>query len=199
MKVKTHNKYIFLIINLLSICSMWIGCGDLNLSILEKILFLYMCFIYLFLLSEYIQMIMYRHILINILEFKMYFPCMKFYKIYNIILPIISMIIYILAWALYIGDSEIYYITSLILILMSSSCISYSYFGRKKLVFANKNSIILNYQLISYTIIKTYDLYTEIRMGNIINEITVYLYNGDKITFNVDSKYLDEFIENISE
>lgn len=199
MKVKTHNKYIFLIINLLSICSMWIVCGDLNLSILEKILFLYMCFIYLFLLSEYIQMIMYRHILINILEFKMYFPCMKFYKIYNIILPIISMIIYILAWALYIGDSEIYYITSLILILMSSSCISYSYFGRKKLVFANKNSIILNYQLISYTIIKTYDLYTEIRMGNIINEITVYLYNGDKITFNVDSKYLDEFIENISE
>ena len=198
MKVKKQSKYIFSIMILLSTCSVWIISSDFNLSVFQKTIYICLNFMYLFLVAEFIEMIMHRNMIMNVFDYKMYFPLLKYYKLYNIVLPIVSMLIYVFAWTLYLSAYDYSFKTSAILILMSGSCISYSFFSRKKMVFANNNTIAFNNQLISYSIIKTYDLKTEKLMGINKNEVTVCLISGDKCTFNVESKYLNELIKNLS-
>ena len=198
MKVKRHSKYIFSIMILLSTSSVWIISSDFNLSVYQKTIYISLNFIYLFLVAEYIEMIMYRNMIMNVFDYKMYFPLLKYYKFYNIILPIVSMLTYVFAWMIYLSAYDYSFKTSAILILMSGSCISYSFFSRRKMVFANNNAIVFNNQLISYNIIRTYDLKTEKLMGINKNEVTIYLFSGDKCTFNVESKYLYELVKNLS-
>lgn len=183
---------------LLSTSSVWIISSDFNLSVYQKTIYICLNFIYLFLVAEYIEMIMYRNMIMNVFDYKMYFPLLKYYKFYNIILPIVSMLTYVFAWMIYLSAYDYSFKTSAILILMSGSCISYSFFSRRKMVFANNNAIVFNNQLISYNIIRTYDLKTEKLMGINKNEVTIYLFSGDKCTFNVESKYLYELVKNLS-
>ena len=183
---------------LLSTSSVWIISSDFNLSVYQKTIYICLNFIYLFLVAEYIEMIMYRNMIMNVFDYKMYFPLLKYYKFYNIILPIVSMLTYVFAWMIYLSAYDYSFKTSAILILMSGSCISYSFFSRRKMVFANNNAIVFNNQLISYNIIRNYDLKTEKLMGINKNEVTIYLFSGDKCTFNVESKYLYELVKNLS-
>ncbi|NLK99358.1 MAG: hypothetical protein GX271_01720 [Clostridiales bacterium] len=198
MKKRKHVRYIFPIIILLTICSVWILFNDSKLSIFQKTIYVCLNLTYLFLIAEYIEMIIFSNILISKFEFKLYFPFMKYYQIYNIVLPIISILIYVLAWVFYLSESGSDIKIFGILILISESFLSYSFFGRNRMVFANKNTIATFNCLISYDSISTYDLKTIKRMGVTINEVTVKLYNGDVIIFNIINKYLDELIENLS-
>ncbi len=198
MKKGKYSKYIFSIIVLLSICSVWILYNDSELSVFQKIIYICLNFTYLFLVAEYIELIIYRNILMSVFDYKMYFPFLKYYKLYNVVLPIISILIYVFAWTFYLSESGSDIKICGILILMSESCILYSFFGRKRMVFANKNTIALYNQLIPYDLINTYDLKTEKRMGTNINKVTIHLYSGEKIIFDVVSKYLEELVKNIS-
>lgn len=197
LKERQNRKYVFSILVLLSISGMWSINSNSDLSISQKIIFACLNFSYLFFVAEYIEIIMYRRIIKNVFGFNNYFPP-SMYNLYNVVLPIVSMFIYVFAWALYLSNSIFDVQTSGILILMSQSCIQFSVFGKNKIIFANKDAIAIGFRLISYDTIKDYDLDTEKKLGISINKITAHMKDGDNICFSVDSKYLGKLVERLA-
>lgn len=197
MKERTYRKYIFFILVLLSVCSIWSIYRDTNYILSKRIIFICLYFTYLFLVAEYIEIIIYRNILMNVFEYKMYFPS-SIYNLYNIFMPSISMLLYVFAWTLYLSDSIFDMQIIGILILMSESCICYSIFGKNNIIFANKDNLALNFRLVPYNSIRTYNLSKKRGIGSNINEIIIHLHSGEDITISVDSIYLDELIKNLS-
>jgi hypothetical protein len=197
MKERTYSKYIFFILVLLSVCSIWSIYRDPDYNLSKKIIFICLNFTYLFLVADYIDIIIYRNILMHVFEYKMYFPS-TIYNLYNTILPSISMLLYVFAWILYLSDSIFDLQTVGILILMSESCICYSIFGKKNIIFGNKDNLAINFRLVPYNSIRTYNLSKKRGIGRNINEIIIHLHSGEDITFSVNSIYLDEIIKNLS-
>ncbi len=196
MKVKSFRKYTFSILILLSICSIWSIYSYYDLNIIKKTILMCLNLTYLFLIAEYMELIIYSNMIVNVFSYKNIVPSSIFKLIY-VVLPIISMLIYVFAWVLLLSNSVFDVQTTAVLIIMSESFIISSIFMKNNVIFANENGIIIGFHTISYHQISNYNSSKRNIMGIDVEKIEVELITGEKLTFSVDSKKIYELIENI--
>lgn len=188
-----YKKTIFSILILLSSSGSVQIITRNNIDEFQKLILICLNFLYLFMVSEYIETIMYYNILQNIFEYKN-FSSSIIYKLFFGIIPIFSLFIYVLAWTVFsinFSDSEKAFA---ILILMGISYFVIMIQIRYSIVFVNKDHLFIYKKIIPFEAIKSHSILIKSGIGIKVNEIKIVLDSGDEYSFRITIENTDEFI-----
>ncbi len=158
----------------------------------KKIMLICMNLIYLFFVSEYIFCIIHDGIFISSLKYKRVFPDRNGYILCFILLPIISLLIYVFAWTIYSSYPVFDRYTFLILMLMSISCFFPFFDLEKSMIMVNDESMLIGYRLIRFELISKCEVLEKKYKALRFTEGILYLKNGEKIPIKSNDEFLRE-------
>lgn len=190
---RKYKKYIFMILVLLSLSNFSIIVQKNDTSILKKIIFIGLNIIYIYIITEYIELFIYHKILESVLNCKC-FTSIFTSKLFLKVLPLFSLIVYTFTWYLYIADSIIDTYISNILVLMSISIISFFMQLKDDFVYVNNDNIFKYNIIIAFNSIKTVNLDKKDNIGK-TERFKVTLNSKEEYYIKIDKKHTREFLD----
>lgn len=188
---KSHKKYIFSIIILITISSSVQLLTITNISEISKLILICLNIGYLFLISEYLETIVYYEILKSI------FNCINIssrftYKFLFIINPIFSLFLYLLAWIIFlfniVGNS---YKAFALLLIMGISYLALVVLIRNNIIFINNDYIFINRKPIFLKEIDSIKI-IEKNDGVKPNLLKIILTSGEEYSVRIDNKKFND-------
>jgi len=194
--IKPNKRIVFSILILLSTSEAWRIVTRNDMNVIQKIIFTCLNLLYLFMLSEFIEVYCYHNILKKGFMCKIISPTWL-YKMFYIFFPIYSLVVYVLAWQFFITESEITVQIVGITIIMSASFLSFSIILRNNIVFANNDRVFLYNRSIPFNCVLEKNLISKKGRSANIQEVILVLNSGETCNINIDTKLLDEFLNRI--
>lgn len=187
---KSHKKYMFYIIILLTISSSVQFLTSTNVNEMLKLILMCLNIGYLFLISEYLETIVYYKILKNVFNCKNISSRFT-YKYFFIISPIFSLFLYLLAWITFlfnlVENSERAFV---LLLTIGMSYLVLVVLIRSNITFINHDYIFINKNIIP---LKEIDRIRTIEKNEGIrpNLLKIILISGVEYTVRIDNKIND--------